>query len=133
MTTSKKPSWPKPMKGLLFVAHGSRRAESNLEFKSMVASLLPRLDSSYAKVNACFLELAMPGIEEALHAMIHEDMTEIQIYPFFLNSGKHVHHDIPEKIRDAKKINPEVNIVLLPHFGSSEHILSVISNDLKDL
>ncbi len=121
------------MKGLLFVAHGSRRAESNQEFMSMVARLLPRLDSSYKKVNASFLELALPGIDEALHAMIHEGMTEIQVYPFFLNSGKHVHHDIPEKIREATKMNPEVNIILLPHFGSSEHILSVISNDLKDL
>lgn len=121
------------MKGLLLVAHGSRRAESNLEFKSMVGDLLNKVDPSYAKVNASFLELAMPGIDEALHAMIHEGMTEIHIYPFFLNSGKHVHHDIPEKIREAKKMHPEMNIVLLPHFGSSKHILSVISNDLKDL
>jgi sirohydrochlorin cobaltochelatase len=121
------------MKGLLFVAHGSRRAESNQEFKSMVASLLPRLDTSYTKVNASFLEFAMPGIDEALHAMIHEGITEITIYPFFLNSGKHVHHDIPEKIREVKGKYPEISIELLPHFGSSEHILSVITNDLKDL
>ncbi len=121
------------MKGLLFIAHGSRRTESNQEFEAMVSNLRTRLDSSYTKIEASFLELAKPGIDEALHAMIHKGITEIQIYPFFLNSGRHVHHDIPEKIRETKELHPEVNIELLPHFGSSEHILSVITNDLKDL
>jgi len=121
------------MKGLLFVAHGSRREESNQEFEKMVSLLSVKLDLSYDKIEASFLEFADPGIDQALHAMIHEGMTEIQIYPFFLNSGKHVHHDIPEKIREAKELHPELDITLLPHFGSSEHILSVITRDLKEL
>ena len=120
------------MKGLLFVAHGSRREESNQEFEEMVSLLRAKLDLSYDKIDASFLEFAKPGIDEALHAMIHEGMTEIQIYPFFLNSGKHVHHDIPEKICEVKEIYPAVEITLLPHFGSSEHILSVITRDLKE-
>jgi len=114
------------MRGLLLVAHGSRKAASNQEFMSMLKSLLPKLEPSYAKVNASFLESAEPGFDEVLHAMIHGGFTEIQVYPFFLNSGKHVHHDIPEKIRQIKEVT------LLPHFGSLEQILCVISNDLKD-
>jgi len=121
------------MKGLLFVAHGSRREESNTEFEEMVSLLRAKSDLSYDKTEASFLEFAKPGIDEALHAMIHEGITEIQIYPFFLNSGKHVCSDIPEKIREAKELHPEVAITLLPHFGSSEHILSVIKSDLKEL
>lgn len=120
------------MKGLLFVAHGSRRKESNQEFEAMVSFLRGKLGLSYDKIEASFLEFAHPGIDEALHAMIHEGMTEIQIYPFFLNSGKHVHQDIPEKIREVQELYPHVGITLLPHFGSSEHILSVITQDLKD-
>jgi sirohydrochlorin ferrochelatase len=121
------------MKGLLFVAHGSRREESNTEFETMVSNLKTQLSPSYSKIEASFLEFADPGIDQALHAMIHKGMTEIQIYPFFLNSGKHVHHDIPEKICEMKELHPEVDITLLPHFGSSEHILSVITRDLKEL
>ena len=120
------------MKGLLFVAHGSRREESNQEFEEMVSHLSVTLGLAYEKIEASFLEFAKPGIDEALHAMIHEGMIEIQIYPFFLNSGKHVHHDIPEKICEVKALYPAVEITLLPHFGSSEHILSVIISDLKE-
>jgi len=119
------------MKGILFVAHGSRRKESNLEFETMVTHLQEILHDSYAKVEAAYLEFATPGVDESIHAMIHKGITSIQIYPFFLNSGKHVHHDIPEIIKEAKKNYPQIDFILLSHFGNSDHIISVITRDLK--
>ncbi len=118
------------MKGLLLVAHGSRRDASNKEFETMVSSLNKRLHKVYSKVNTSFLELSSPSIDEALHAMIAEGIDDIQVYPFFLNPGRHVHHDIPEKIKAFKTLHPEVSFDILPHFGSSEHIISLIVNDL---
>lgn len=119
------------MKALICIAHGSKRDASNLEFQTMVSQLSVTLGDTFALIEASFLEFAKPGIDQTIHAMIQAGITEIQIYPFFLNSGKHVHHDIPEKIREAKELYPEVDIELLPHFGSSAHILSVITHDLK--
>ncbi len=120
------------MKALLLIAHGSRREVSNREFQSMVLALNERLGDSYAKVEASFLEFARPTIEEAVALMVQAGITEIEVYPFFLNSGKHVHHDIPEKLRESTLNYPEVSFRLLDHFGSSENILSVITNDLKE-
>jgi len=121
------------MKGLLLVAHGSRREESNKEFEAMVSLLKKEHLSSYFKVEAVFLEFARPGLDEALHAMIHEGLKEVQIYPFFLNSGKHVHHDIPEKICEVQALYPDITFKLLPHFGSSLHIQRIIALDLENL
>ena len=121
------------MKGILFVAHGSRRKESNLEFETMVRDLHERLDDTFSQVKTAFLEFAEPGIEEAIDAMIRQGITTIKVYPFFLNSGRHVHHDIPETIERAKESHPDVDFKLLPHFGSSSHILSVITQDIKEL
>lgn len=132
MIRLKKHSWPK-MKGLLFVAHGSRREESNQEFKQMVSQLKVKLDSSYDNIDASFLEFAKPCVEDTLKAMIQEGVKEVCIYPFFLNSGKHVHKDIPQKISEIRLLYPDVRFELLPHFGSSAHILDVVTNDLKDL
>ena len=98
----------------------------------MVKGLHERLKDTYAEVCAAFLEFAEPGINESIQAMIREGITTIKIYPFFLNSGKHVHYDIPEKIERAKENYPDVEFKLLPHFGSSDHILSVITQDLKE-
>lgn len=119
------------MKALIFIAHGSKREAPNLEFKTMVSQPRVSLTDSFTKIEATFLEFAKPGIDETIHAMIQTGITEIQIYPFFLNSGKHVHHDIPEKVREAKELYPEVDFELLPHFGSSVHILTAITSDLK--
>ena len=121
------------MKGILFVAHGSRRKESNVEFETMVKCLQDILKHTYSEVGTAFLEFATPDIDEALHTMIQKGVTSLQVYPFFLNSGKHVHHDIPDKVNEAKKNYPQVNFTLLSHFGSSENILSVITHDLKNL
>lgn len=119
-------------KGLLIIAHGSRREASNIEFETMVSQLRERVAGSFAKIEASFLEFATPDIDEAIDTMRQAGITEIRIYPFFLNSGKHVHHDIPEKLEGARVSYPEVSLELLPHFGSSEHILSVITKDLEE-
>jgi len=120
------------MKGLLCIAHGSRREQSNLEFTTMVMLLKPRLHETYTLIDAAFLEFSLPSIDTALDDMIHNGMQEVHVYPFFLNSGKHVHHDIPEYIEKFKKQYPDVRLNLLKHFGSSEHILELIEKDLKE-
>jgi len=119
------------MKALILIAHGSKREASNLEFQKMVSQLKVTLMDTFTQIEASFLEFAEPGIDETIHAMIQAGITEIKVYPFFLNSGKHVHHDIPEKIREAKELYPEVDFELLAHFGSSAHILTAITNDLQ--
>lgn len=98
----------------------------------MVSQLKVRLASSYEKIDASFLEFAKPCIEDTLKAMIQEGVKAVWIYPFFLNSGKHVHKDIPQKISEISVLYPDVRFELLPHFGSSTYILDVITNDLKD-
>jgi len=119
------------IKGLLFVAHGSRREKSNLEFETMVSQLQKRLDDTYAEIKAAFLEFATPSLDESLKLMMDKGVTAIQIYPFFLNSGRHVYHDIPKKISEVKEAHPNVDFILLPHFGNSDYILSLIIHDLK--
>jgi len=119
------------MNALVFIAHGSRREESNTEFEQMVLQFKKIHESRYTRIEACFLEFARPSINHVLNAMIHEGISTIEVYPFFLNSGKHVRHDIPEEINNIKIQNPEIKIKLLSHFGSSEYILSVIDKDLK--
>ncbi len=121
------------MKALILIAHGSRKAASNTEFSSMVSLLRLKLKNTFEHVEASFLEFCEPSIEASLEMMIQKGITEILIYPFFLNSGKHVTVDIPMKIETIQVMYPEVSLRLLPHFGSSEHIISTIISDLEDL
>ncbi len=121
------------MKALLIIAHGSRQAVSNAEFSSMVSLVCSELNDTFAHVEASFLEFCEPSVETSLEAMIQKGMKDIYIYPFFLNSGKHVTHDIPMKVQTVQKMYPKTNLNLLKHFGSSEHIISTIISDLEGL
>jgi sirohydrochlorin cobaltochelatase len=121
------------MKALLCVAHGSKREASNVEFQTMVSQLKVTLADSFSSIEAAYLEFAAPDMQDALKSMLTSGVTHICIYPFFLNSGKHVVHDIPTIIQTIQNDYPNVIFETLPHFGSSSHILSVITNDLKGL
>jgi len=121
------------MKALVLIAHGSRRETSNTEFSTMVSLLGLELNDTFAHVEASFLEFCEPSVETSLEAMIDKGIKDIIIYPFFLNSGKHVSDDIPMKVQRIREMYPDVSLRLLPHFGSSGHIISTITSDLKEL
>lgn len=57
-------------------------------------------------------------------------MQEIDIYPFFLNSGKHVTIDIPNIIKDFQIKYPLIDFVILNHFGKSDKIKDIVLSDL---
>lgn len=121
------------MKALLIIAHGSRKAVSNAEFSSMVSLLSSELKDNFTHVEASFLEFCEPSLEISLDSMIKKGIKDIYIYPFFLNSGKHVSQDIPMKVKATQDMYPGVNFHLLKHFGGSRHIISTIISDLEGL
>lgn len=117
--------------GAILVAHGSKRAESNEEFKQLCEKI--RLDNIYEFDAIChaFLEFTHPGIEMALQKMHEENISRVFIYPYFLNSGKHVSVDLPNIIDTVKHKYPNMEIKLLTHFGASKSVVSIISTDLQ--
>jgi len=118
------------MKGLILIAHGSRKALSNTEFKNFVAELKQE-ETQYKILSAAFLELADPSIEEATKELIEENIEEIYYYPYFLNSGRHILTDIPEIIEKLQEENKDIKLTLLPHFGKSEKIKNVVLEDIS--
>ncbi|WP_320033860.1 CbiX/SirB N-terminal domain-containing protein [Halarcobacter sp.] len=117
------------MKALIMIAHGSKKELSNNEFTSMVDNIKKR-DKNYDFVEASFLELANPSIEEVTNSLIKEGVKELNYYPFFLNSGRHVISDIPDIIEKLKNENPNLKFNLLNHFGKSDFIEDIILKDI---
>jgi len=113
--------------GVLLVAHGSKRKESNEEFIKLCKKIKLEADAiSYA-----FLELEKPSIEMAVEEMHEKEIQRVYLYPYFLNSGKHVSVDIPRIISNLNSIYTNMEIELLEHFGSSKSVVSIISSDLQ--
>ncbi|MCP4971328.1 MAG: hypothetical protein GY932_12145 [Arcobacter sp.] len=117
------------MTALILIAHGSKKSSSNNEFLLMVEDIKEK--SNYNFTKAAFLEIASPSIELVASNLIEEGVKEINFYPFFLNSGKHVLIDIPNIINDLKIKHESIDFKLLTHFGKSEKIKDLIVKDIN--
>ena len=118
------------MKSLIIIAHGSRKETSNIEVIDIV-NQIKNSKTSYTLVESAFLEFASPSIEDSVKKSIDLNLIEIYIYPYFLNSGKHVTSDIPDTIKILKLKYPQVNFTILPHFGESKKINEIILSDTE--
>lgn len=117
---------------VILIAHGSKRSESNEEFIRLVKKIKEQ-ESRFDAVEFSFLELAQPSIEDSIDKLHKMKMDRVYLYPFFLNSGKHVAVDIPNIAREMQLGIEDMKIEVLKHFGESQSIAKIISHDLKPL
>jgi sirohydrochlorin ferrochelatase len=118
------------MKGLILIAHGSKKELSNNEFLSLVDNVRSK-DIVFDLIDAAFLEFAKPDIKDLVEVFISKNINDVYFYPYFLNSGKHVTIDLPNIINSLKLKYSNINFKLLPHFGLSSNITDIIINDLS--
>jgi len=116
------------MKSLIIIAHGSRKEISNNEVLEIVKEV-KSIDTNYTFVEPAFLEFASPTLEDSAIKSINNNCLEVYIYPYFLNSGRHVTSDIPEEVNLLKEKYPNVKFTVLPHFGQSAKINEIILSD----
>ena len=117
-------------KVVLFVAHGSRRAESNDEVRAL-AEKMDNGSSGYCKVIPAFLELAEPSIPNGLKQAIQMGAKEIVVFPYFLSAGRHVVKDIPQEVNVVKEEYPEIKITITDYLGKSMKMPEIITKQLK--
>ncbi len=118
------------MKGLVLIAHGSKKDLSNNEFLDLV-DMIKEKDDSFSEVEASFLEFASPDIDNVVQRFVKNGISKIYFYPYFLNSGKHVSVDLPNIINRLRNSNTSVEFILLTHFGKSEKISDIILEDIS--
>jgi len=117
------------MKSLILLAHGSRRKESNEEFRRL-SEKVKEQNMPFESVEAAFLELAQPSFEEMVKSLHVKGIQAIAIYPFFLNDGVHVSRDIPNLITQAQTEYPNIEFTLLDYFGKNERFAQIIKEDI---
>lgn len=115
---------------LIIMAHGSRRDSANKEFFELVKRIEVE-NSDYNFTVAALLEQSPPTLLQAFQSL-PESVTEIDVYPMFFNCGRHVEKDIPAQVAEmiefaTKQRESQVNVRLLPYFGSNENLAKMMS------
>jgi len=114
------------MKSLLLVAHGSRRAESNLEIGRLSERLAAKAADHFGVVEHAFLELADPLIPDGIERCIARGATSVSVVPYFLARGTHVADDIPEQVAIKQAQYPDMDIHITDYLGTSDELVDVL-------
>ena len=115
------------MRVLLLLAHGSRREASNDEVRALAATVAGAVAERYDRVGCAFLELAAPGIGEAIDAEAAAGADEVVLLPYFLSAGRHVAEHIPAIVDAARERHPALRLRLLPYLGASVEMPALIA------
>jgi sirohydrochlorin ferrochelatase len=113
------------MRMMLVVAHGSRRAESNEEVRSLARQLHAR-ESEFDAIGCAFLELAEPSIPDGLRNAIAAGAREVVVVPYFLSAGRHVVRDIPREVDVVRAEYPDVAITVAPYLGAAPELAGLL-------
>jgi sirohydrochlorin ferrochelatase len=114
---------------LLLIAHGSRQEEANADLLHVAAQLRAR---GWAVVEASFLELAEPSIEEGGVRCVEQGAERVVLVPYFLSAGVHVRRDLAEARAKLSGRFPAVEFRLAEPLGRHPLLLEVVAERARE-
>ncbi|HEV3258198.1 MAG TPA: CbiX/SirB N-terminal domain-containing protein [Gemmataceae bacterium] len=115
-----------PKTALLVIAHGSRQDEANADLYHVVEEMKKR--GGYALVEASFLELADPGIEQGAADCVAAGATRVVLLPYFLSAGIHVRRDLTAIRGALAEKFPRATFHLAEPLGRHPLLLDVVAD-----
>ena len=105
--------------GVLLVAHGSLRADSDTALHAVVDELntawkTDRDASKSRPAAGCFLNYGEPLLEDGFANLANAGVTNIRVQPYFLFGGQYTMQDLPERLNDLDRRWPAVDSTLGP-------------------
>ncbi len=109
------------------VGHGSRKKEANnIELTGKLLHNMIHPGCTYDCVKVAYLQFVHPDISETIRICVNQGAQRIIIHPFFLSSGMHVTHDIPEIIEEARKTYPDKEFILTEPLGVHQKLAQIV-------
>ncbi|MEF8806959.1 CbiX/SirB N-terminal domain-containing protein [Natronomonas sp.] len=113
---------------VVLAGHGSRREKSNDQVRELAADLEGRLG---LPVDAGFLELAEPSIEEAIGSLA-PTVSDVTLLPLSLFAASHVKADIPLIVQQARG-DYDVSLHNGKHLGVHPELVELLDDRAADV
>ena len=94
---------------IIVFAHGSRIEPANQAVRTVAADLARA--GGYPIVEAAFLELGTPSLEEAADLLVAQGVERIVIIPYFLTPGTHLERDLPAIVQRILKKHQDIQVI----------------------
>lgn len=119
------------MEGVIILAHGSRRQETDRILDSLTKKVTERATDQ--RVIPAYLQFSPNSLDKAVDQLVGEGVTRIKVIPMFLFDGIHVTEDIPEELEAIGERYPEVDIRMSRHLGDDDRIADIILDRMASL
>lgn len=120
------------MESIILIGHGSRKKDANnIETMGRLLHRMIHPDCSKGCVRVAYLQFAKPVLSDTIKESVLNGAKKIIIHPYFLISGMHVTKDIPEMIKEAKRMYPDVEFIYTEPLGIHEKLVQVIAERIK--
>lgn len=117
------------MKGILVLAHGSRKKDTEDTFNAVVDMARAKVD---LPVETAFMEFSEKNIEKGLDALLAKGVTEIKVVPYFLFSGMHIHKDIPQELEAYLADKPNITITFGNTLGADPRLADILADRIME-
>ena len=115
------------MESIILTGHGSPKKDANnIETMGRLLHSMIHPDCSKGCVRVAYLQFAKPELPDTIKESVLNGAKKIIIHPYFLISGMHVTKDIPEMIKEAEKMYPDVEFIYTEPLGIHEKLAKVI-------
>jgi sirohydrochlorin ferrochelatase len=114
---------------LLLIAHGSRQPEANADLRWVAQGLEAR---GWGVVEASFLEMAEPGIEEGGARCVARGASVVVLLPYFLSAGVHVRRDLTAARDRLAAQFPKVDFRMAEPLGRDSRLVDVMDDRARE-
>ena len=115
---------------VIVLSHGSPRSESVIPIMQSLCQRLRRYLAPEVVVAWAAMQFNHPTLVEAAENLIGIGARKIVVMPYFLYSGQHVTHDIPEIIAGIRQKHPDVTITMTGTLDRAESLIELVAERL---
>ncbi len=112
--------------GIIVFAHGSRIEPANQAVRLAAGDLARTGD--YPDVEAAFLELGQPSLEEAADRLIARGVQRILIIPYFLTPGLHLERDLPALVERISKKHQNIEVTVTASLDGHPGLVEILGD-----
>ena len=119
------------MDGIVILAHGSRRQETDRILNSLTQKVKDRTGGQL--IYPAYLQFSAQNLEVGIEYLINKGADKIKVIPMFIFDGVHVTQDIPEELDRIMAKHPGVKAEMSRHLGDDDRIADIIVDRIKSL
>ena len=117
------------MNGILILAHGSKRPETEKILNSLIEKVKSKVEEQL--VLPAYLQFQEQNLEKGIDMLVEKGAKKIVIIPMFIFDGVHVTEDIPKELDDIRIKYPEIEISMGRHIGDDDKLADILIDRIK--